>query len=163
MQSFRFYELSYTKCLLNVVPSVLWHCWLGVRKSIHPTKNIEPDAIYQQSVALLNTELAPTTSITGTSKTNVQHLFSFVPKLSMALVPSPWTMVSRTWDQGQGQGLCYQGQGQGQGHCSLSSRSLEDEAKSSRTHHWGRPTLSGEFYVFQESEQGAWDNLPFCL
>jgi len=39
----------------------------------------------------------------------------------------------RTWDQGQGQGLCYQGQGQG--HCFLSSRRLEDEAKSSRTHH----------------------------
>jgi len=36
----------------------------------------------------------------------------------------------RTWDQGQG--LCYQGQG----HCFLSLRCLEDEAKSSRTHHW---------------------------
>jgi len=37
----------------------------------------------------------------------------------------------RTWDQGQG--LWYRGQGQG--HCFLSSRRLEDEAKSSRTHH----------------------------
>jgi len=132
--------------LLNVVPSVLWHCWLGIRKSIWPTKNIEPDAICQQSVVQLNTELAPATSIMGISKANVQHLFSFVPKLSLSVINKtyilPRTFISRprprprTWGQGQGQGLCYQGKGQVQGHSSLSSRSLEDEAKSSRTHHW---------------------------
>jgi len=99
----RFCELSYAKCLLNVVPSVLWHCWLGVRKSIWPTKNIEPDVICQQSVVLLNTELAPTTSIMGTSKANVQHLFSFVPKLSLSVILLEFTFCLELLSQGQDQ------------------------------------------------------------
>jgi len=38
----------------------------------------------------------------------------------------------RTLSQGQGLGT----QGRGRAHSSLSSRRLEDENKSSRTHHW---------------------------